>query len=122
MKVVVDTNVLVSAAFFGGTPGRILEKCVGGEHQIAVSFDILEEYARVGNIFLARYPKVDFDRFINLIFKSAVLVQSPRLENPVCRDPDDDKFIACAIATGSKVIISGDKIYFPFSSTPVFRL
>jgi predicted nucleic acid-binding protein len=28
---------------------------------------------------------------------------------PVCSDPDDDKFLACAIAGGSKIIVSGDK-------------
>jgi len=29
--------------------------------------------------------------------------------NPVCKDPDDDKFIACAVAAGIKQIVSGDK-------------
>ena len=109
MKIVVDTNVLISAAFFGGTPGRILAKCVSGECQLAVSFDILDEYQRVGTIFLSRYPNVDFDRFLNLVFTSAVVVQSPSLERRVCRDPDDDKFIACAISTDSEVIVTGDK-------------
>ena len=34
---------------------------------------------------------------------------SAALKQPICEDPDDDKFFACALASGSKVIISGDK-------------
>ena len=33
----------------------------------------------------------------------------PDLREPVCDDPDDDKFLACALASGAKVIVSGDK-------------
>ncbi len=32
-----------------------------------------------------------------------------KLEESVCEDPDDDKFFACTLASGSRVIISGDK-------------
>lgn len=31
------------------------------------------------------------------------------MTEPVCDDPDDDKFLACAIASGTKIIVSGDK-------------
>ncbi len=31
------------------------------------------------------------------------------LREPVCKDPDDDKFLACALASKCKVIVSGDK-------------
>jgi putative PIN family toxin of toxin-antitoxin system len=109
VRIVVDTNVLISAAFFGGRPLRILGKCITGEHQLAISLDILEEYRRVGEEFMEKQPGVDFDRFLNLVFANAVVVQSPKLEDAICRDPDDDKFIACAVATGAKVIVSGDK-------------
>ena len=44
-----------------------------------------------------------------LEFSSAVL------KEPVCEDPDDDKFLACALASGSKVIISGDKLLLKIS-------
>jgi len=38
-----------------------------------------------------------------------MMFQSCQLSEPVCEDPDDDMFIACAIASKSKVIVSGDK-------------
>lgn len=36
-------------------------------------------------------------------------IQAPALPHQVCEDPDDDRFLACALASECKVIISGDK-------------
>lgn len=46
---------------------------------------------------------------LELIIVEAEMIQAVRLDEKVCVDPDDDKFIACALASGSKMIISGDK-------------
>jgi predicted nucleic acid-binding protein len=48
MKVVVDTNVLMSGVFFGGVPGRILEAWRDGKLTLVVSPPVLEEYHRAG--------------------------------------------------------------------------
>lgn len=40
---------------------------------------------------------------------NARIVKPPPLPEPVCSDPDDDKFLACALASGTQVIASGDK-------------
>ncbi len=48
MKVVVDTNVLVSGLLFGGVPGQILTAWTAGEFVLVVSPSILSEYRRVG--------------------------------------------------------------------------
>lgn len=50
MRVVIDTNVLVSGVFFGGLPGRILEAWKDEELTLVVSPAILEEYSRVGRV------------------------------------------------------------------------
>jgi predicted nucleic acid-binding protein len=52
---------------------------------------------------------VPFARFLDILISTAVLVQTPPMPEPVCADPDDDKFIACALAGNAKVITSGDK-------------
>lgn len=44
-----------------------------------------------------------------LVTIGAELYHTEDLPKPVCSDPDDDKFLACAIASGSKIIVSGDK-------------
>ena len=109
MRIVVDTNVLISGAFFSGTPSKMIDKCLDGEFQLVLSFEILDEYRRVGEAFSRQRPNKDFDRLLTLLITNAMVVQSCTLEEPVCRDPDDDKFIACAIATETNVIVSGDK-------------
>jgi predicted nucleic acid-binding protein len=40
---------------------------------------------------------------------NAVVVNVSELGQRVCRDPDDDKFLACAIAGKTKIVVSGDK-------------
>ena len=41
--------------------------------------------------------------------RSRQVVQAPALPEQVCTDPDDDKFLACAVASRTKIITSGDK-------------
>ena len=44
MKIVVDTNVIVSGVFFGGSPGAVLEAWRDGSVELVVSPQILEEF------------------------------------------------------------------------------
>jgi predicted nucleic acid-binding protein len=44
-----------------------------------------------------------------MIVINSGLVQAPTLPDRVCDDPDDDKFLACALAGKAKVIVSGDR-------------
>ena len=109
MRVVVDTNVLISGVFFGGLPGRILEAWKEGELRFVVSPAILEEYYRVGRLLASRYAGVELDPFLALLAVHAELVDAPQLSEGVCEDPNDDKFIACALAGGARVVVSGDR-------------
>jgi predicted nucleic acid-binding protein len=43
------------------------------------------------------------------VLQNAVVFEAPALPEPLCTDSDDDKFFACALASGSKLIVSGDK-------------
>lgn len=109
MRIVLDTNVFVSGVFFGGVPGRILEAWRDARVRLVLSADILEEYQRVGQVLSAQYPGVDLEPFLGLLTVEAEIVEAPELAEPVCSDPDDDKFLACAIAAGIAVIVSGDR-------------
>lgn len=109
MRIVLDTNVLVSALFFGGVPGRILDAWRDGKVQIVLSAEILDEYQRVGRILAADYPGVDLEPFLALLTVEAEIVEAPPLTAPVSSDPDDDKFLACASAGRADVIVSGDR-------------
>ena len=58
MQVVVDTNVLISAVFFGGKPGQILEAWQQKKIELVISTEILAEYVDVLHRLSAKYPKV----------------------------------------------------------------
>lgn len=109
MKVVLDTNVLISGIFFGGLPGRILNAWRSRKFQIAVSVEVLEEYIDVAERLTARYADIEYQGILGLIVENADLIQASALTEPVCDDPDDDKFLACAVAAHAEIIVSGDR-------------
>lgn len=109
MKVVVDTNVFISGVFFSGPPHQILNARRDGKIQLVISQEILEEYWKVGEVIAEQFPSIDLKPIFDLITIEAELYQTQDLPEPVCSDPDDDKFLACDIASGSRIIISGDK-------------
>ena len=109
MRVILDTNVLVSGIFFSGPPFRILNACRNNKLQLVMSTDILAEYQRVAVVLGRKYPQIDLHPILDLLTVNSDIVAAPLLANPVCDDPDDDKFLACALASQTPLIVSGDK-------------
>jgi putative PIN family toxin of toxin-antitoxin system len=119
VNVVLDTNVFVSGVFFSGVffsgvffsgvPGKILEAWRHGKITLVTSPKILDEYRRVGDFLSARYEGVDLQPFLSLAATAGLVVEDVVLPSQICEDPDDDKFLACAIASRAKIVVSGDK-------------
>lgn len=109
MRVVLDTNVLMSGIFFSGPPARIVQKFAAGELNLALSEEIIEEYYRVGEELADRYPGVDPVPLVDVVVTYGRIYQVAELPRQVCDDPDDDKFLACALACGGRLVISGDR-------------
>jgi putative PIN family toxin of toxin-antitoxin system len=109
LKVVMDTNVFISGVFFSGPPYQILKAWQSGEFELVASQEILDEYLRVGEILAEEHPVIDLKPMFNFVLEHATIYKPSVLKEPVCEDPDDDKFFACALASESKIIISGDK-------------
>ena len=109
MKVILDTNVFVSGVFFSGPPYRILEAWRDEKIRLVASIEILEEYRRVGEILAEDRPGINLLPWVELVIQKAKIISAPPLNERVCDDPDDDKFLACAVASKSDVIVSGDK-------------
>ena len=109
MKVVLDTNVIISGVFFSGPPHQILKALKNQEFQILISLEILDEYFRVGEELSVQFPEVDLNPILELFTTNAELIEAVQLNEAVCDDPDDDKFFACAIAGAADLIVSGDK-------------
>ena len=109
MRVVVDTNVFVSGVFFTGPPSDILHAWRDGEIQLVITHEILGVYERVAEDLSREYPEADISSILDLLSGEALVVDAPALPEPVCSDPDDDKFNACGVTCGSHCIVSGDK-------------
>jgi len=107
-KVVIDTNVFISS-FFGGIPRKIIDLWKEGKITLCLSQEIVEEYVEV----LKRLG-VDDDEIRKLTslfaenYHAVFTAKTPKL-SVVHDDPDDNKFIECAVALNCKIIISGDK-------------
>lgn len=109
MRIILDTNVFVSGIFFTGPPHQILEAWRAGKLKLVISPEILEEYQRVGAALAEQFPTVSLKRILELVMIHAEMVAAPPLSEPVCADPDDDKFFACAVASKTCSIVTGDK-------------
>lgn len=109
MRIVLDTNVLVSGAFFGGFPARVVDACAQGRVELVVTPEIWTEYVRVGEVFTRSHPTPLFSQLLALLATRAKVMKAAQLDTPVCRDQHDDMFIACTLAAGADCIVSGDK-------------
>jgi putative PIN family toxin of toxin-antitoxin system len=108
IKVIIDTNVLVSGIFFGGPPARILKAWQDGRFRIILSEDILDEYRRVIQTLAVKLGHIDFEPILEKLLIESQLVPSYAFQSPVCEDPDDDKFLACAMVSQSNYLVTGD--------------
>lgn len=108
MKIVLDTNVFISGIFFSGSPAQILKAWKEQKIQIVLSKEILDEYQRVAGELSAKFPSVDIEPIIELLTIYGEVVETAGISVTVCEDPDDNMFLECAIASNSKIIVSGD--------------
>ena len=108
MKIVVDTNVIISGVFFNGLPYRFLNEIVSNEIEIVASKEIIEEYYEVTKELVdSRTGNFNKKLFDIIVGKMEIIV--PRTKVDVCRDPEDNKFIECAIEGNAIFIVSGDQ-------------
>ncbi len=108
MKIVLDTNCLISVIMPGSYNNDIWEAFRAGKYTLCVSNEILFEYHE---ILAMRYNNL----IANTVLKE--LIETPNIEriNPTYRfnlittDPDDNKFVDCAIIAGATYIVSNDR-------------
>ncbi|MES1256432.1 MAG: putative toxin-antitoxin system toxin component, PIN family [Acidobacteriota bacterium] len=107
MKVVADTNVLVSALVFGGKPQAILDLAHDGGVELFISNEILAETTR---ILRDKFHRIPAQLALDVMALEAVMVRVQPLEkiDAVPGDPTDNRILECAVAAGADVIVSGD--------------
>ncbi len=107
LRLVIDTNVLISS-FFGGNPKKVIDIWRKGNAILCLTQEILEEYLRVmGRLPLALETK---NRLVAILQekRNIEMVNPSRRYAVVPGDREDDKFIDCAVEAQADCIISGD--------------
>jgi putative PIN family toxin of toxin-antitoxin system len=109
IRAVLDTNVVISALLFSGPPSQLVSAWQSSRLRPVVSASILDEYIRV-----LAYPKFKLsDAEIRGLIEEELLpfietVKVPPSIAPKIRDPNDAKFITCAVTAGVRWLVSGD--------------
>ena len=112
MRAVADTNIVVSGLLWQGPSRRVLERARQGEIELFTSSALLVELQDV----LARrkfarrleLARVEPRKLVLGYAALARTVWPAEIPPTVVDDPDDDEVLACAVAAGAEVIVSGD--------------
>lgn len=107
LRIVVDTNVLVSGIVFGGIPSQILQSILLEQIQAVSSRVLLAELAEV----LTKKIKYTAKRIEQVIDQLGGLVEivQPGKIIKVCRDPEDNRVLEAAVAGDCGYVVTGDK-------------
>ena len=113
MRIVCDTNVLISGILYGGRPREVLEQIIRGKVEGVISGAMEQEFREV----LAR-PRFGLTarqvcriaqqvhELFRMVFPEDVLKKPIRA---IADDPDDNTVLECAVAAGAEYIVSGDR-------------
>lgn len=122
-RVVLDTNVLISALLFRGGLSKIVGLWQKGKIIPVISKETFSEFVTV-----LEYPKFSLTQEeTDSIIKYEILpyfeiVEVVKGVKGICRDPEDDKFISCAISGSVDYIVSGDKDLFDLKQYKSIRI
>jgi putative PIN family toxin of toxin-antitoxin system len=108
LRVVLDSNVIISGFLFGGPPGRVLECALGDFVQAYTSLSILDEVRDV-----LQRPKfgLSSDQALTLIEELhdlSEVVTPHRRVRTITADPDDNAILECAQEANANLVVSGD--------------
>ena len=112
MRLVLDTNVVISGLFWNVPPRKLLDAAIGGTIDIYTTALLITELGKA-----LAYPKFarriaangdSIDRCVGRFMTIANLTATATIEGAVNADPDDDHVIACALSARADIIVSGD--------------
>lgn len=112
MRVTADINLIVSAALWGGNPRRVVDSARDGFFELYTSPILLNELKDIlGRAkFKKQFLQVGFtpEDLIGEFLGFAIVIEAVQIQSGVSRDPDNDAVLACALASESEIIVSGD--------------
>jgi len=107
-KTVIDTNIYISAIFWGGNPRKIIDLARDRNIFVFTSVAIKDE---ISNTLIKKFKlsKKEIELIMSDFSTFTIPVKITKNVYPVKDDPDDNKFIDCALESNADYIISGDK-------------
>lgn len=112
MRIVLDTNVLISGLLWRGPPHELLERARAGWFTIVTSPALVREFDLVIHRRKLRAvldrSNIDAARLLRELHRLVEIADAPPLPRRVSRDPADDEVLAAAIAMRADLIVSGD--------------
>lgn len=108
IRVVFDTNVLVSAIGFGGKPWECLVVAFAGDVELVTADAAIAEFERVLGYDRLPFTDAERDRYPALIRDEAILVEPSQSFEIIEDDPEDDLFLEIAVEADAAYIVSGD--------------
>ncbi|MGE3818588.1 MAG: putative toxin-antitoxin system toxin component, PIN family [Isosphaeraceae bacterium] len=106
-RVVIDTNVLVAAAYKPeSASARVVSACLSGRLQAVVSLDLVREYRHILSKAVANRP---WHPTLDQLLASAIRIDPDQTPAVVSADPSDDMLFAAARAGAAEVIVTNDR-------------
>lgn len=113
LKLILDTNTIISAFFWEGNEAELFRKIEQGKASLFISKEILKEIKDVINRPKFKdtitKSKITPEQIIQKIILISHIVIGKNLNINLCRDPKDDKFLECGEHAKADYIVSGDK-------------
>lgn len=107
VKVILDTNIIISAIGFGGKPREIFLRVLS-KKVIAVSSSIL--LAELEEVVTKKFPRLQYEfHRVNRRIRRIFTIVQPRLPLNILKDEDDNRVLEAAIEGKCDYIITGDK-------------
>lgn len=108
-KVILDTNILISALGWKGNPRAIFNKVINGKIELIISFKQIGELLRVMEYPKFKFSKEQKDRFLSILLEVSTLVTTTSKLDIIKEDPDDNLILEPANEMKIDYIISGDE-------------
>lgn len=109
MKIVADTNVLISAFGWNGPEHELIARCLRTEITLCFSAQTLEEFKVVSLRKKFGFSQDEIDEFIDALLEASQMVFPEEQINEIKDDPKDNKFLECAAEAKAQFIVSGDR-------------
>jgi len=119
-RIVLDTNIYISALYYGGKPKQVLDLASAGELQLLISLPLKLELERVLRDKFD-FPPSELAANADSLWGSAQWI-APRRRLSLCSDEPDNRVLECALEGHADFIVTGDRHLLALASLPDFTI